>query len=86
MCYWFGIGTEENDDLRLIKLVQAAMLGHVEATYDFASHLRRSGQLTEALYWAKRGSNLRPGVEEVYLDHLKKLVGQVEKQIAEQRS
>ena len=88
-CYWFGDGTERNKELRLVKLAQAAMLGHVESIFDLVlAHMYASKDLNEARYWAKRGSNATPvnEADKAYQVCMKARLKTLEKQIAEQRS
>ena len=55
-CYQYGYGTEVNEELYLIKLVQAAMLGHMESMRGLMIHHYCKDEFAEALYWSKRGA------------------------------
>ena len=79
-CYHFGCGTKANMELRMTKLAQAGMLGHVEAMHDLTVHHFWNDELAEALYWAKRGA------KEEHFWNTESFIPILEKQIAEQRS
>ena len=95
-CYFRGEGAAPNRMLHKIKLVQAAMLGHVEAIYDLAKlhefdfeelGTPRAEALAEALYWAKRGAKETRWAgpkDKLWNMILRDLVPELEKQIAEQ--
>ena len=79
-CYHFGCGTKANMELRMTKLAQAGMLGHVEAMHDLTVHHFWNDELAEALYWAKRGA------KKEHFWNTESFIPILEKQIAEQRS
>ena len=86
-CYHCGYGTKVNEGLHIIKLVQTAMLGHVEAMHDLMVHHYVIDELAEALYWAKRGvKETRMVGCQYYRSCLRSFVPVLEKAISQQRS